>query len=57
MLAILQMINSAFYNGCGTEIKFYYEQFVYYNLIDDDGCFSNCKIEVDYKCQEKLKLL
>ncbi|CAD8182370.1 unnamed protein product [Paramecium octaurelia] len=40
-------------NDCGSGIKSYDEQCDDGNLIDVDGCSSHCKIEIDYKCQDK----
>ncbi|CAD8169247.1 unnamed protein product [Paramecium pentaurelia] len=48
-----KLIKNACYDDCGSGIKSYDEQCDDGNLVDVDGCTSNCKIEVDYKCQDK----
>ncbi|CAD8203431.1 unnamed protein product [Paramecium octaurelia] len=48
-----KLIQNTCYDDCGSGIKSYDEQCDDGNLIDEDGCTSNCQIEIDYKCQEK----
>ncbi|CAD8212380.1 unnamed protein product [Paramecium pentaurelia] len=48
-----QLIQNTCYDGCGSGIKSYDEECDDQNINNVDGCSSNCKIEIDYKCQDK----
>ncbi|CAK59954.1 unnamed protein product (macronuclear) [Paramecium tetraurelia] len=48
-----KLIQNECYDDCGSGIKSYDEQCDDGNLINVDGCSSNCQIEIDYKCQEQ----